>query len=187
MVMVTPATVVSVKEYERRALAESDRLWELHDGVMVEKPTMSMGHDLAQSELVGQLYQQLDPADYRVQFAARLRTSDGRSFIPDVCVIPAALIAADPDRRRLNDYVAPVPLVIEVWSPSTGGYDIERKLPVYQERGDLEIWRLHPFERTLTVWRRQFDGTYLEQPIHDRTVSPVAFPWVTIDLDAVFA
>jgi Uma2 family endonuclease len=185
--VVTPAMVVSVDEYERRSLAEPDRRWELHDGVMVEKPTMSMGHDLAQLELVRQLLHQLDATEYKVQFAARLRTSDGRFFIPDVCVTPVSQIEADPNRRRLNAYAEPMPLVIEVWSPSTGGYDIDDKLPAYQARGDREVWRLHPFERTLTVWRRQSDGTYSEQSISDRFVSPVAFPWVTIDLDAVFA
>ena len=185
--MATSLVVVSIEEYERRSLAEPDRRWELHDGRMVEKPTMSMGHDLAQLELVRQLSAQLDVQEYKVQFAARLRANDGRHFIPDVCVTPIALIEAAPDRRRLNVYTAPLPLVIEVWFLSTGGYDVDDKLPAYQARGDLEIWRLHPFERTLTVWRRRSDGSYLEQPIHDRTISPIAFPWVTIDLDAVLA
>ena len=186
--MVIPSTAVSAAEYERIALAEPDRRWELHAGRLVEKPPMSMGHDLAQLELVRQLLQQLDPAAYNVKFAARLRRSDGHYYIPDVCVTPISLIEADPARRRiLNLYEAPLPLVIEVWSPSTGDYDIDDKLPEYQRRGDQEIWRLHPFERTLTAWRRQADGSYTETAIRERRVAPVAFPWVTIDLDAVFA
>jgi Uma2 family endonuclease len=77
--------------------------------------------------------------------------------------------------------------VVEIWSPSTGDYDVDEKIPEYQRRGDQEIWRIHYFERTLTAWRHQPDGSYLEAEVNDRTVAPVAFPWVTIDLDAVFA
>ena len=186
--MVTHSTAVSAAEYERIALAEPDRRWELHDGSLVEKPAMSQGHDLTQIELVRQLMLQLDPAAFKVQFAARVRRDERHYFIPDVCVTPIALIESDPARRRnLNVYEAPLPLVVEVWSPSTGGYDIDDKLPEYRRRGDQEIWRLHPFERTLTTWRRQSDGTYAETTVHGGMISPVAFPWLTIDLDAVFA
>ena len=97
---------------------------------------------------------------------------------------------AEPDRTRwhdLNFIRAPLPLVVEVWSPSTGDHDVDTKIPEYQRRGDQEIWRLHPFERTLTMWRRQPDGAYVETTVYGGTVSPTAFPWVTIDLDAVFA
>jgi Uma2 family endonuclease len=37
-----------------------------------------------------------------------------------------------------------VPLVVEVWSASTGDDDIEAKIPVCQARGDQEIWRIPP-------------------------------------------
>jgi hypothetical protein len=50
---------------------------------------------------------------------------------------------------------APLPLVVEVWSRSTGGDDVEEKLADDQRRGDAEIWRLHPFEKTLTRWVRR--------------------------------
>jgi Uma2 family endonuclease len=55
---------------------------------------------------------------------------------------------------ELEIYDEPLPLVAEVWSPSTGGYDVLAKLPEYRRRGDTEIWLLHPYERTLTAWRR---------------------------------
>ena len=61
------------------------------------------------------------------------------------------------------------------------------KLREYQRRGDLEIWRIHPYEHTLTAWRRQPDGSYAESLHTSGTVSPNALPGVTIDLDALFA
>jgi Uma2 family endonuclease len=78
-------------------------------------------------------------------------------------------------------------LVVEVWSPSTGGYDIEAKLTEYQLRGDLEIWRVHPFERTVTTWIRQLDSGYLETLHGSGVVRPVVLPGVAIDLDALFS
>ena len=75
---------------------------------------------------------------------------------------------------------------LEVWSPSTGEYDVNAKVPEYQRRGDLEIWRIHPFDRTLIAWRRQPDGSYIESHYAGGTVKPVALPDVTIDLDTLF-
>ena len=89
-------------------------------------------------------------------------------------------------RDVLEAYDAPLPLVIEVCCPSTGDYDVDTKLGEYQRRGDLEIWRIHPFDRTLTAWRRQPDGSYTESQYAGGTVQPVALPNVTIDLDTLF-
>jgi Uma2 family endonuclease len=84
-------------------------------------------------------------------------------------------------------YREPVPLVVEIWSPSTGSYDIDGKIPEYMNRGDQEIWRLHPYERTLKGWRRQADGSYQEFILSRGIVEPVALSGVTIDLDRLFA
>lgn len=64
---------------------------------------------------------------------------------------------------------------------------MDEKLPEYQRRGDLEIWRIHPSERTLTAWRREPDGSYAESLYRGGTVHPVALPGVSIDLEALFA
>ena len=44
----------------------------------------------------------------------------------------------------LEAYADPLPLVVEVWSRSTGDYDIEVKLQEYQRRsgGDWRTWSL---------------------------------------------
>jgi len=81
----------------------------------------------------------------------------------------------------------PLPLVVEVWSPSTGGYDARTKLPEYQRRGNAEIWFIHPYDRTLTAWQRQPDGSYRESLRRGGIVEPIALPGVRIDLDALFA
>jgi Uma2 family endonuclease len=102
-------------------------------------------------------------------------------------VIPVALEQAQRGRPgTLETYDDPLPLVVEIWSPSTGDYDVDTKLPEYQARGDLEIWRIHPFERTLTTWVRQADGRYVETVYSGSVVRPRFLPNVEIDLGQLF-
>lgn len=90
------------------------------------------------------------------------------------------------DTYALEAYAEPLPLIVEVWSPSTGDYDVDLKLPEYQRRGALEVWRVHPYERPLTAWVRQRDGSYVESLHRGGLVRPAALPNVAIDLDALF-
>ena len=63
---------------------------------------------------------------------------------------------------------------------------MNEKVGEYQRRGDVEIWHIHPYERTLTAWRRQPDGTYIESLHTGGTMQPIVLPHVTIDLGALF-
>ena len=74
-----------------------------------------------------------------------------------------------------------------VWSRSTADYDVNTKIPEYRRRGDLEIWRIHPYERTLTTWRRQPDGSYTETLYREGRVPVVSLPGVFIEIAELFA
>ena len=184
----TPGMAMSPEEYEELILGETDRTWELVGGRLREKPAMSRAHDTKAFELGVALHNQVDPGVYRVSANfARLRRLDGSYFVPDVVVVRETdrpTLKHEP--RAFDAYDTPALLVVEVWSPSTGDYDVEEKLRAYQERGDREIWRLHPFDRTLTVWRRQPDGSYAETIVRGGTVQPAELPGVTINLEAFF-
>ncbi len=91
---------------------------------------------------------------------AQVRGGPDTILIPDVLVVPAA--PGPRDVGGLLVYEEPLPLVIEVWTPARDGYDVDAKIPVYRERDDLEIWLLHPRERSLTTWVRQVAGSYVE-------------------------
>lgn len=178
---------VSEAAFRKLALEEPDEQWELHCGTPRRKPAMTAQHNRTMTRLAGWLFQQLDQRQFDVRCnSGHVRQSAERYYIPDVAVIPVALVLPQLDQRALEVYDGPLPLVVEIWSPSTGDYDIEEKLVEYQRRGDLEIWRIHPYERTLTAWRRQADGSYAETTYRGGTVSPVALPGVTIDLDTLF-
>jgi Uma2 family endonuclease len=179
---------VTEQTYLAVAVEDPERRWELHDGLLVEKPWMGNEHSDVKTYLGYRLILQLDPNEYRVHIdSTRLRESQRRYDIPDVTVIPVELF-----RRRLGHpgrlefYNEPMPFVAEVWSLTTGRFDVDEKLPAYRRRGDREIWRLHPYERTLTVWRRQPDRTYMETIDHGGVVPVASLPGVAIDLDALF-
>jgi Uma2 family endonuclease len=174
--------------YRQVVLADPEGRWELHRGRLREKPPMSAEHGHVLDELAASLYGQIDRRRYRIRIDhGRIARTDESHYIPDLYVIEAERVSAA--RRRaepLETYRDPLPLVVEIWSPSSGAYDVDSKIPEYRRRGDIEIWRLHPFERTLTVWRRQADGTYDECTLTSGIVEPIALPGVQIDLDALF-
>lgn len=180
---------ITAKTYERVALEDPEGRWELHRGRLREKPGMTFAHNETIVLLSAQLLGQIDLKRFVVRIdLGHVRRSDETYYIPDMFVVPRGLPGQDWSVRDvLEVYGEPLLLVVEVWSPSTGGYDVDAKLPEYRRRGDLEIWRIHPYDRTLTAWRRQPDGTYAESVHGSGSILPVAIPNVSIDLDALFA
>jgi len=181
---------VGVESYEALALSEPEMMWELHDGQVKSKARiLTFGHGLPMENLDLQLKAQLDPVQFRVKVNhARTQRVVNWMFVPDVVVIPTALIRKGVEERihRMEVYHDPLPLVVEVWSSSTGDYDVDTKLPEYQRRGDIEIWRIQPYERTLTVWHRQPDGTYHESLHTTGTIELLALPGIVVNIDQLF-
>ncbi|MGH2585025.1 MAG: Uma2 family endonuclease [Dehalococcoidia bacterium] len=180
---------ISERTYERVALEDPDGKWELHCGRLRSKPGMTTQHNHLGRVLCFRLQQQLPFDAYSVSADdARVRLSPTRTYIPDVVVIPAILIEHRKREQptRLEVYNEPLPLVVEVWSPSTGKEDFTEKLPGYQRRGDAEIWLIHPRDHTLRAWVCNPDGTYTEHLHRGGTIRPAALPNVSIDLDELF-
>lgn len=182
-------TRISNARYKLQALGDADRTWELWDGILREKPGMTAAHNDLAVFLGSMLLAQLDRAAYRVRIdAGRLHRPDATYFVPDLFVVPTALVAPLlPLTETLEVYEQPLPLVVEIWSRSTGDYDVTEKLAVYQARGDLEIWLIHPYERTLRRWVKTSEGRYRESRHAHGQRSPLALPDVTIDLDVLFS
>jgi Uma2 family endonuclease len=177
---------ISESEYEQIVLAEPVERWELIEGRLREKPGMSWDHGRIVSLLIQRLGAQLNPYHYVVFAETRVRRALGTIFLPDVMVVPTEYGETLAGRPILAIFSQPLPLVVEIWSPSTGDYDVDTKIPEYQQRGDLEIWRIHPYEKTLTVWRRQQNSSYDEVVLVQGTISPLAFPDVTLSLQELF-
>ncbi len=179
---------VTQETFEQVVLKEPGRQWELHEGHLREKPPMTFGHNRVTILLGAPYLQQVDLRRFDLRIGhGHVEHPERSYYIPDLFVVPLErTIPESASADTVNFYREPVLLVVEVWSPSTGGYDVDTKLPEYRAGGDLETWRVHPYDRTLTVWRRQTDGSYA-QSIHRRgVVEPVALLDVRIDLDALF-
>ncbi|HZQ38269.1 MAG TPA: Uma2 family endonuclease [Dehalococcoidia bacterium] len=181
---------VTEQTFRQLALEDPEGHWELHCGRLRSKDdsVMIAEHGDLMFELAVMLRNQLAPP--RSAFAsimglcvARLESSTSR-----MCwSFPSGSSAQRVRPPRAEAYSGPLPLVVEVWSRSTGGVDVSDRLPEYRRRGDLEIWLLHPCERRLTTWVRQIDGTYAETVHTGGIVWPAHLPDIAIDLAASFA
>lgn len=160
---------------------------ELIDGIayVKEPPAPSPSHQ----ELVGELYHQirlaLDRKSGRVYIApfdVRLPKAGEADDHVDTVVQPDVLIVRDLSKidgrgmRGAPDWIA------EVLSPTTASHDQILKLPIYERAGVLEVWLVHPTDRTLTIYR--LEGACYGRPINlelqGRTAIS-AIPGVSID------
>lgn len=179
---------VTATTFRQVALEDDENQWELVCGRLVRRPSMTMPHNEVAFELSYHLRRQLEGKPYRVRSqAGHVRTPAGTIRVPDVAVIPEVLAGQFRGSRELEEYADPLPFVAEVWSRSTGDYDIDTKFPEYRQRGDAEIWRIQPYERSVTAWRRQPDGSYAESTHADGIVAVESLPGVAINLAALFA
>lgn len=185
-----PGTMPLVEVYKELALQDPSGGWEFAPCVGIrKKPPMSTEHNSSNSALAIEIGVQLRGQPFWVLTGApALQLVDGEHyFMPDVCVIPHT--ARQPRSNRpmgLETIAAPLPLVVEVWSPSTGEYDMDTKFAEYKARGDQEIWRVHPYEMTVTVWRRQPDGAYTESVYTAGDIPVLSLPGVVIPFDVLF-
>jgi Uma2 family endonuclease len=185
--MARTSTLVTDEEFRRIALEEPNR-WELHNGELVRRPGMTQAHNDCSFNLAGLLRDQLDRKKFRIrQQSGQASRPTASYYIPDVMVLPVEQVA--PFRGKddvLETYGEPLPFVAEVWSRSTATYDVSSKLPEYRARGDLEVWLVHPFRRTVTAWRRQADGGYAETTYTEGVVAIESLPGVTISFEDLF-
>ncbi len=176
---------ITERTYEEIVLASPGRKLEMYEGRVREKPQMSIGHNRMEAKLFLQLASQLRDTAFEVRMSqAPVRRSGRNYYLPDVYVVPRHPRGVS--LQAFEEFVEPLPYVGEIWSPSMGEYDIEQKLPGYRDRGDREIWRLHPFEPKVTAWRRRPDGTYEEIGFLSGIVELHTMPGVFIDIDDLF-
>jgi Uma2 family endonuclease len=177
---------VTASTFRRVAVEDPDGKWELACGELRRKPPMAMNHNRIAFEIAFTIRAQLDTERCEVRAdAGYVSIGEHQSYIPDVMVVPISLSRKLEGRPKLEEYREPLPLVVEVWSPSTGREDQTEKLPAYKRRGDLEIWLVHPRERSITAYQREADGSYSESRYREGVVELQAIPGVAIDMDTL--
>lgn len=162
---------------------------ELIDGTAYirEPPAPSRLHQ----ELAGELYHQIRLAlegkpcrAYVAPFDVRLPKAGEADDQIDTVVQPDVLIVCDLKKldgrgmRGAPDWIA------EVLSPTTASHDQIVKLPIYERAGVLEVWFVHPADRTVSTYR--LDGERYARPVIlelKGRMAISAIPDVSVDWD----
>ena len=152
-----------------------------------EPPAPSRFHQ----ELVGELHFQVRLAlegkscrVYIAPFDVRLPKSGEADDCVDTVVQPDVLIVCDLTKLDERGMRGAPDWIAEVLSPATASHDQIVKLPIYERAGVLEVWLVHPTDRTLSIYRLE-DGCYgrpLILELKGRTAIG-AIPGVSIDWD----
>ena len=113
-----------------------------------------------------------------------IHLSDDSEPQPDITVL-----RPQPDFYT-DDHPTPgdVLLVVEVADTSMG-YDREMKVPLYARNGIQEAWLVDLLGETVEVYRNPSREGYrqIQRLYSSDTVSPLAFPDVTMDVDGILA
>ena len=162
---------------------------ELIDGVayVKEPPAPSRSHQEVVGELFLQIRLALEGKPYRTYvapFDVRLPKSGEADDRIDTVVQPDVLVVGGLEKLDERGMRGAPDWIAEVLSPSTASHDHVLKVPVYERAGVLEVWLVHPIDRTLTLYRLK-NGSYgrpIVLELKGRTAI-AAIPGVTIDWD----
>jgi Uma2 family endonuclease len=131
---------------------ERDKLCELIDGTLVEKP-VGWAEAIIAANLIAHLNHYIMPRNLGVVSGAdsTLRmASTGRIRLPDVVFVTRERI---PKTRQAVPTLAP-DLAVEILSPSNTTAEINQKLREYFESGTKLVWIIDPEKRTVAIYRR---------------------------------
>lgn len=162
---------------------------ELIDGIAYvrEPPAPSRFHQELVAELHFQIRLALEGKSCRVYFApfdVRLPKSGEADDRIDTVVQPDALIVRDLKKLDERGMRGAPDWIAEVLSPGTASHDQIVKLPIYERAGVLEVWLVHPTDRTVTIYR--LEGGRYGRPIIlelQGRMAITAIPGVSIDWD----
>jgi Uma2 family endonuclease len=151
--------VLTWDEYVRGEPADLER-YEIVDGVVIELPALSVGHQRVVRRLLRLLEDFVSSRSLGEIFPALLDVVVQRNPIrtrqPDLLFVRAENVPnLDKQQERLE--FAP-DLVIEVLSPSDSLAELLKKLNDYHRIGVKEVWLVNPLARTVEVLARQEGG-----------------------------
>ncbi|HYW18841.1 MAG TPA: Uma2 family endonuclease [Nodularia sp. (in: cyanobacteria)] len=197
---ITKPKVVTYAEFLE--LKPEGRLYELHDGVIVEMPQPLGEHEEVTGFLARKLTVEFDRLNlpYTIPKQALVKPPESESaYLPDVLILNRANLANEPLWKKQSTVTqgASVPLVIEVVSTNWRD-DYYKKLADYEEMGIPEYWLVdylalggrkfigNPKQPTISVYQL-IEGEYQVSQFRgsDRIQSP-AFPELNLTTDQIF-
>jgi Uma2 family endonuclease len=183
--MKPPAGMATEEDVLAARLRPGKRLYELVDGVLVEK-TMGTKESLLAGVVLRLLGNYVDTADLGVVLGAdgMLRLMPGLVRIPDVSFIPWDRI---PNEEIPDDAIAElVPdLAVEVLSKKNTRGEMDRKLRDYFLSGTRLVWMIQPKTQTARVYTSPTDSHRVGK--NGSLDGGVVLPGFTLPLSELFA
>jgi Uma2 family endonuclease len=124
----------TVTELDR--MPDDGHRYELLDGALVVSPRPTTVHQF----VAGRLYRQLDrncPEDLCVMAEPAVQLDPRTEFAPDLVVVPLNEVGG-------AKFIRPPLLVVEIRSPSTALFDLNRKQAAYEKFGVPSYWIVDP-------------------------------------------
>lgn len=124
---------------------ESDSLYEVIDGVEVEKPPMSMESSIINSRLASEVYMYTKPRGMGETYVETLiRLNDNRNRRSDFIYVTYENWPKVEPLIADSAWVITPELCVEVVSPSNTAFEVEEKLEEYFAAGVQQVWVVHP-------------------------------------------
>jgi len=133
-------------------LPDDDLQYELLDGLLLVSPAPVARHQVISGELFAALRSACPPELYPLMAPVDWRPDRRTSLQPDLLVVPKRML----DVATLTE---PVPLVVEVLSPSTRRKDLVTKRSKYEDVGVPSYWVIDPDGPSIVAWEL-VDGRY---------------------------
>jgi Uma2 family endonuclease len=103
-------------------------------------------------------------------------------------VQPDIIVICDLSKLKGSGCVGAPDLIVEIQSPSTSYYDLNKKYHLYERHGVREYWVVYPLDHLLRVFLLDADGKYGDGVEYKGGAVPVGiFGGISIELDSVFA
>jgi Uma2 family endonuclease len=146
--------VQGVSEEMFLEMVDEDTRAELLDGEMIMPSPASPRHNRIAGFLrtLTSLYAEEDSLGEIFGPDDLIHLATCRCFAPDAFFLLQARV---PQPLPEDQFEGPPDLIVEVLSPSTRTYDLDEKLPAYQEAGVPEIWYVDPDQEQVTIHRRR--------------------------------
>lgn len=164
--------------------AHEDRLCELIDGVLVEKPVGFEESVLAMyiGRMIGN-FAATENLGYISGESGMMRLENKRVRIPDVAFISRERSPKGPPRGPIPQ-IAP-DLCVEVLSESNTTREMDQKRVEFFDSGTVEFWIVDPATRTVDLYTSPESPTRFT--VSDILHSAVALPGFSLDLAELFA
>ncbi len=179
------STVRQPKTYEDFVETPDDgQRYELIDGEIVVSPSGIMRHQQISVRLSTLLFTFVEGNDLGVVVAAPMDVRLDRDLVvqPDVIAILKGSPAYNPNELRV---MGPPDLAIEILSPSTAMWDLNRKREIYEHYGVREYWIVDSDRKTVTALELT-DGVY--KPIRQLggRLRSKAIPGLVLEVPSLF-